>query len=218
MRVWGLRKREEKTGKMCILVCLVYVLLENMTGAVTTPILCSWGRQSVMVMKQLMIHTLLSKVVKGTLALPPWTTCAIVLSWLSLTHMFSTVSFSQLHSDVTTRIHSIFVFSLTLLQDDPALKKIVFQHPLLVLLALHFNYVPMRMYCKCVCPHVSVSKCLTVAKVFLFSISGFSVETDAHAGLCVFSLCLNLSLPNLCIPLNLLPLDRYHEDYSIKQC
>lgn len=123
--------------------------------------------------------------------------------------MFSTVSLSQLHLDMTTRIHSIFVFSSTLQQDDPARKKKFFSTHYL------FCWICISTMCLCVCTpcigvYVSVSpctyKCVSVCppvadvKVFLFSISGFSVETDAHAGLCVFPLCLNLSLHNLCTP------------------
>lgn len=75
----GLRKRGENRIKR--VSWLAHTLLENKAGAVTTPILCSWGRQSVMMMKQLMIHALLSEVVKGALAHTPWKTacdCTIV--------------------------------------------------------------------------------------------------------------------------------------------
>lgn len=67
------RKRGERSkDKVCVShMQLAHTLLENRAGAVTTPILCSWGRQIVMMMKQMMIHTLLSEVVKGMLAHTP---------------------------------------------------------------------------------------------------------------------------------------------------
>lgn len=74
-RAWGAWQRQRRGGwesreksRIKCVPCLAHTLLENKAGAVTTPVPCSWGRQRATVMKQLMIHILLSEVVKAMLA------------------------------------------------------------------------------------------------------------------------------------------------------
>lgn len=130
-------------------------LLENKPGIVTTPIRSLW-RQWFTVVKRLMIHTLLSEPVRGTFTHRPQKQCEV--GALSLTHIFTVVQPLQMEQ-------------IEFGSHDKTSLKIC---PFLVSAAWLVTGLDFR------CEGLNRFQLWRVKS--LFSISGSSVETDAHTG------------------------------------
>lgn len=205
---------------------LAHTLLENEAEAVTTPIPCSWGRQCVMMMKQLMIHTLLSEVVKGTFAHKPWktacdcTTVAGIDSYL-LHRVARPVAFSHDNRDTQ---HCCFQINIVMI-DVPKPK---YFKPLYIWCMYIIGVCVCVSLCTCEC----VSRCISVPSSCRWwslcspSVGSQQKQMPMQPCVCVFPLCLILSVllalslsPPQRGPINSLPWGGWdNEDYSIKHC